>query len=179
MKVVYQLARATGRRIYSTIYIYIRIYLYIYIYKADRLVLQIQKLRHGRIYKGKKERSLSYHSTAKKTVCYCKTTTRSFLSVHNVPIRAQATPDTDQRRQGTDPNGPKPDPGPLRKPRLARVVWLSLIFALSLSRSTSISIFTATPSPFTVQLSCIWEKGRAPTTNLPPHIIPHKGPNVN
>ena len=32
MKVVYQLARATGRRIYSTIYIYIYVYIYIYTY---------------------------------------------------------------------------------------------------------------------------------------------------
>jgi hypothetical protein len=94
---------------------YTRVYIYIHTSKADRLVLQTRPTTHRNNYqgdKGEKERS---HGPAKK-----ETETRSFLSAHNVPIRAQATPDnpdnqdtdhTDHTdRPQTDPNGPKQDP---------------------------------------------------------------------
>ena len=143
---------------------------YIYIYTHQKPIGWFS--RTDRSHTGttiKEKRKDRSHGPAKK-----ETETRSFLSAHNVPIRAQATPDKpdnqDTDRPQTDPNRIPDGPRiPAGKPRLARLDLVgyrpSLLFV---PVQTSNSIFTASP-PLPLLLSpcsspASWEEKETATT---------------
>lgn len=163
---MYQLARATGEE-------YTRV-LYIYIHKQKPIgwFSRPETPRHPDTEELLRRKGTIFSAKRQKT--------RSFLSVHNVPIRAQATPDRDGRDgpklSQTDLNRPKPDPGPLWKPRLA--TWCTLA-SLAIAHLCSLSPFNL-PIPSSPPLLLLSPcsspaSERKDPAPLPPspHIIPY------